>query len=78
MSTILSTETFISTPAHVQIDSGSFERVEDFRYLEKTVLNENSIEEENKSGLNRNAVIWCRIFCLSLLSKNMNCNLVWV
>jgi len=68
MSTILSTETFISTPAHVQIDSGSFERVEEFRYLEKTVLNENSIEEENKSSLNRGmlAVIRCRIFCLTV------------
>ena len=47
--------------------SGAFERMEEFRYLGKTIMSENSIEEEMKSGLKSgNAVVRCRIFCLTV------------
>jgi len=32
------------------IDNSSFARVEDFRYLETTLRNQNSVQEEIKSG----------------------------
>jgi hypothetical protein len=35
----------------IKIDSSSFERVEDFRYLGTTLTNQNSIQEEIKSSL---------------------------
>jgi len=35
----------------MKIDNGSFERVEEFKYLGITVTNQNSIEEEIKSRL---------------------------
>ena len=35
----------------IKIDSCSFERVEDFKYLGKTVMNQNSFQEETKSRL---------------------------
>jgi hypothetical protein len=36
---------------NVKIDNGSFERVEEFQYLGKTLTNQNSIQEEIKSRL---------------------------
>jgi len=35
----------------VRIDNNTFERVEEFRYLGRTLTNQNSIEEEIKSRL---------------------------
>jgi len=35
----------------IEIDNSSFERVEEFRYLGKTLINQNSIQEEIKKGL---------------------------
>jgi hypothetical protein len=35
----------------INIDSGSFERVEDFRYLRTNLTNQNSIQEEIRSRL---------------------------
>jgi len=50
----------------VRIDNVTFERVEEFRYLGKTLTNQNSIAEEIKSRLSQEmlAIIRCRIFCL--------------
>jgi hypothetical protein len=36
---------------NIKIDNKSFARVEDFRYLETTLTNQNSIREEIKSRL---------------------------
>jgi len=35
----------------IEIDSSPFERVEEFKYLETTLTNQNSIEDESKSRL---------------------------
>ena len=52
--------------------SGAFERMEEFRYLGKTIMSENSIEEM-KSGLKSEC---CRsvqnLLSYSLLSENIN------
>ena len=47
-------------------DNSSSERVEQFRYLGKTLTDPNSFQEEIKSRLNSGmlAIIRCRIFCL--------------
>jgi hypothetical protein len=44
------------------IDNNSFKRVEQFKYLETTLMNQNSIQEEIKSNLKTGNP--CRIFCL--------------
>jgi len=51
----------------VRIDNSTFERMEDFKYLGKTLTNQNSIVEEIKSRLRSGmlAIIRCRIFCLT-------------
>ena len=36
---------------YMRIDNSSFERVEEFKYLETTLTNQNSIQEEIKSRL---------------------------
>jgi hypothetical protein len=36
---------------NVKINNNSFERVEEFKYLQKTLTNQNSIQEEIKSRL---------------------------
>jgi len=50
----------------MKIDTISFERVEQFKYLRTTVTNQNSIHEEIKSRLKSGnaSFICCRIFCL--------------
>jgi len=50
-----------------QIDKSSFERVEEFKYLGKTLTNPNSIQEEIKSRLNSGQEQ--NILSSSLLSK---------
>jgi len=36
---------------NIEIDISSLDRVEEFKYLAKTLTNQNSIQEEIKSGL---------------------------
>jgi hypothetical protein len=47
-------------------DNRFFEMLEDFAYLETTLRNQNSIQEEIKSRLSEcwPAVILCRVSCL--------------
>jgi hypothetical protein len=59
----------------METDNSSFERVEEFKYLGTTLMNQNSIQEEIKRRLNpENAC--CRLMqnllSSSLLSKNLN------
>ena len=51
---------------NMKVYNSSIERVEEFRYLGKTLTNQNSIQEEIKSRLKSGmlAIIRCRIFCL--------------
>jgi len=57
------------------MDNSSFERVEEFKHLGTTLMDQNYIQEEIKSRLKLEtmlAIIRCRIFCLpSLLSRNI-------
>ena len=59
---------------NLKIDNGSFERVEDFRYLETVITNQNSIQEEIKSRLQSgNASYYSvkNVLSSSMLSKNL-------
>jgi hypothetical protein len=69
----------------MKIDSSSFEKVEEFKYLGITLTNENSIQEEINSRLKSgNACCISVQYLLSsrLLSKNLKINFdrffVWV
>jgi hypothetical protein len=50
----------------MKIDNSSIERMEEFKYLGTTLTNQNSIQVEIKSRLNKAmlAIIRFRIFCL--------------
>jgi len=48
---------------NIKIDTESFEMVELFKYLETTLTNQNSIQEEIKSRL-KSGNVWFRPFCL--------------
>ena len=57
----------------VKTDNSSFERLEEFRYLGTTLTNQNSIQEEIKSGLksgNACSHLVQNVMSFSLLSKN--------
>jgi len=58
----------------IKIDNKSFEGVEQFKYLEITLTNQNSIEEEIKSRL-KSGNACCQsvqnLFSIGLLSKNI-------
>ena len=57
----------------IKIDNSSFERVEEFKYLGTTLTNQNSVQEEIKSGLKSvNACYYSvqNLLSFSLLSKN--------
>jgi len=59
----------------IKTDNNSFERLDDFKYLERTLQNKNSIQEEIKSRLkSRNACYHSvqNLLSSSLLSKNLN------
>jgi hypothetical protein len=62
--------------SNIKIDSSSFEKAEEFRYLGTVLTNQNSTQEENKSRLKpRNA--YCNsmqniLLSASVLSKNIN------
>ena len=47
----------------VRTDNSTFQRVEELKYLGKTLTNQNSIAEEI-GGQEMLAIIRCRIFCL--------------
>jgi hypothetical protein len=58
----------------IKIDNSSFERSEEFKYLEITITNQNSIQEEFKSRLksgNANCHSVRNLLSSSLLSKNI-------
>ena len=58
----------------MRIDNGTFERVEDFKYLGRTLTNQNSIPEEIKSRLRSGNACYLSVQYLSysrLLSKNL-------
>ena len=55
-------------------NNSSFDRVEEFKYLDTTLTNQNSIQEEIKSRLKSGNVCYYsvqNIFSSSLLSKNV-------
>jgi len=55
-------------------DNSSFERLEEFKYLEKTLTNQNLIQEEIKSRLKQGNACYHSVQNLlssSLLSKNV-------
>jgi hypothetical protein len=59
----------------IKIDNNSFERVDDFKYLETTFQNQNSIQEEIKSILKSGNACYHSVQNLlssSLLSTNLN------
>jgi hypothetical protein len=58
----------------MNIDNNSFERVEEFKYLETTLTNQNYIQEEMKNRLKSGSVCYNSVQNLSrsrLLSKNL-------
>ena len=55
----------------VQIDSSSIERVEEFKYLGKTLTNQNSIQEEIMSRLKSGNT--CYHLVQNLLSSSLLC-----
>ena len=58
----------------VRIDNGTFERVEDFKYLGTTLTNQNSITEEIKSRLRPGNACYHSVQNLlssGLLSRNL-------
>ena len=58
----------------MKVDNSSIQRVEEFKYLGKTLTNQNSIQEEIKSRLKlRNACYHSvqNLLSSSLLSKNL-------
>jgi len=58
---------------NIKTYNSSFERKEEFKYLETTLTNQNSLQEELKSRLKSGNVCYCSVQNLSssgLLSKN--------
>jgi hypothetical protein len=58
----------------MKIDNGSFERVEEFKYLGTTLTSDNCIQEEIKSRLKSGKACYHSVQSLlssSLLSKNL-------
>jgi len=59
---------------NIKIDNSSFERVEEFKYLGKTLTDQNSIQEEIKSRLKSGNACYHsvqNVLSSSLLSKNL-------
>ena len=60
------------------MDNSTFERVEEFKYLETTLTNQNSIAEEIKSRLRSGNACYYSVQNLlssKLLSKNLKINM---
>ena len=60
-----------------RIDNSSFERVEDFKYLGKTLTNQNSIGEEIKCSLKSGSAcchVEQNLLSSRFLSKNLKIN----
>ena len=58
---------------NIKIDNSSFERVEQFKYLGTTLMNQNSVQEEIKSRLTSGNICYHLVQNLltsSLISKN--------
>ena len=58
----------------MRIDNSTFERVEEFKYLETTLTNQNAIREEIKNGLRSGNACYHSVQNLlssRLLSKNL-------
>jgi len=53
---------------NIEMDNSSFERVEEFKYLGKTIMNQILFKKKLRADLSRGllAIIPCRIFCLSV------------
>jgi len=60
---------------NVKIDNNCFQRVEQFRFMETTITNQNFIHEQIKislkSGGRMLTIIWCRILCLRVCSRKI-------
>ena len=63
---------------NIKIDNSCFERVEEFKYLGRALINQNSIQEEIKSRLKSENACYHSVKNLlssSLLSKNLKINI---
>jgi hypothetical protein len=59
----------------IEIDNGSFQRVEQLTYLGTTLMSQNSIREEMKSSLKSGSAcyhVWCRIFYLTVFCPKIS------
>ena len=75
---IISGDQNVGQSHNIKNDNSSFERVEEFKYLDTTVINKNSIQGEIKSRLKLGNVCYLSVHNLlssSLLSKNMKINI---
>ena len=71
---VMSTEQTAGLSHAVKVDNSSTERVEEFKYLGKTLANQNSIQEEIKSRSKLGNACYHSVQNLlssSLLSKNL-------
>jgi hypothetical protein len=71
---VMSQDQNASRSHHIKNDSISFERVEQFTYLGKNIMNKSSIQEDIKSSLNSGNVCYHSVQNLlpsSLLSKHI-------
>jgi hypothetical protein len=63
---------------NMKIDIGSFVRVNEFKYLGTTLINQNSIQEEIKGRLKSGNACYHSVhnlLCFRLLSKNLKINI---
>ena len=75
---VISRDQNVGRSHNVETDKSSFERVEEFKYLETTITNQNSIKEEIKNRLKSGNACYYSVQNLlssSLLSKNFKINI---
>jgi len=71
---VMSRDQIAGRSYNIKTDSSSVERVEDFKYLGRTLTNQNSIQEEIKSSLKSGNACYHlaqNLLSSSLLSKNL-------